>query len=34
MGCKAGTWTGVELVEAIADLGASYGSDTMKYFFG
>jgi hypothetical protein len=31
-GCKAGTWTGVELAEAIADLGGSYGSGTMKEF--
>jgi hypothetical protein len=30
--CKAGTWTGVELAEAIADLGGSYGSGTMKDF--
>jgi hypothetical protein len=29
-GCKAGTWTDVELAEAIADLGGSYGSDTIK----
>jgi hypothetical protein len=34
MGCKAGTWTGVELAEAIAGLGGSYGSGTMKEFFG
>jgi hypothetical protein len=32
-GCKAGTWIGVELAEAIADLGGSYGSGTMKEFF-
>jgi hypothetical protein len=31
-GCKAGTWIGVELEEAIADLGGSYGSGTMKEF--
>jgi hypothetical protein len=31
-GCKAGTWTGVELAEAIADLGGSYDSGTMKEF--
>jgi hypothetical protein len=31
-GCKAGTWTGVELAEAIADLGGSYALITMKDF--
>jgi hypothetical protein len=32
-GCKAGTWTGVELAEAIADLGGSYALITMKFFW-
>jgi hypothetical protein len=32
MGCKAGTWTSVELAQAIIDLGGSYALITMKDF--